>query len=275
MTEARQPEPSMEEILASIRRIISEDSAPPQEGAGEPAKPAAAAAAEAAPAPASMVETASDGAATDDDALLLTEMVTEDGTVVSLADQGASAAAIEPAAEPSLPEPPVPEPAMPEPPAPIPPMAAESDALAELPRLEPELEPEPEPEPELGVSEPGAEPEPHVELDMEPESEPMTEPEEPEMPKAARHPEMAEEPSERLVSDTTFAASTAALSQLSRTVRRDKDFPLGGGRMVEDLVREALEPMLREWLDANLAGIVERLVRQEIERMVRRAEEDK
>jgi hypothetical protein len=198
-------------------------------------------------------------------------MVTEDGTVVSLAGQGESAAAIEPVAEPSLPEPPVPEPAMPEPPAPIPPLAAEADALAELPRLELE----PEPESELGVSEPEAEPEPLVELDMEPESEPMTEPEEPEMPKAARHPEMTEEPSERLVSDTTFAASTAALSQLSRTVRRDKDFPLGGGRMVEDLVREALEPMLREWLDANLAGIVERLVRQEIERMVRRAEEDK
>jgi cell pole-organizing protein PopZ len=39
-------------------------------------------------------------------------------------------------------------------------------------------------------------------------------------------------------------------------------------------VREALEPMLKEWLDANLQTIVERLVRQEIERMVRRAEEE-
>ena len=85
---------------------------------------------------------------------------------------------------------------------------------------------------------------------------------------------MAEEQSERLVSDETFAGSAAALSQLSRTIRRDKDFPLGGGRMVEDLVREALEPMLKEWLDANLQTIVERLVRQEIERMVRRAEEE-
>lgn len=37
--ENAQPEPSMEEILASIRRIISEDE---EEGAPEPAKPAAA-----------------------------------------------------------------------------------------------------------------------------------------------------------------------------------------------------------------------------------------
>src|SRR3546814_17828179 len=93
-------------------------------------------------------------------------------------------------------------------------------------------------------------------------------------PTLFRSPDTTEDLGQRLVSDTTFATSAAALSQLSRTVRRDKDFPLGGGRMVEDLVREALEPMLREWLDANLAGIVERLVRQEIERMVRRAEED-
>ena len=94
------------------------------------------------------------------------------------------------------------------------------------------------------------------------------------MPDAAKRPEPAEQPAQHLVSESTLSASAAALSQLSRTVRRDKEFPLGGGRMVEDLVREALEPMLKEWLDANLAGIVERMVRQEIERMVRRAEDE-
>ena len=102
----------------------------------------------------------------------------------------------------------------------------------------------------------------------------MDESEEPDMPAVSRTMESEPDEARRLVSDATFAASTAALSQLSRTVRKDKDFSFGGGRMVEDLVREALEPMLKEWLDANLQTIVERLVRQEIERMVRRAEED-
>ena len=41
------------------------------------------------------------------------------------------------------------------------------------------------------------------------------------------------------------------------------------GHTVEDLVRELMRPMLKEWLDANLPGIVDRLVRQEIERIAR------
>lgn len=42
-------------------------------------------------------------------------------------------------------------------------------------------------------------------------------------------------------------------------------------RTVEDLVKEILRPMLKEWLDANLPDIVERLVRAEIERVSRTA----
>ncbi len=39
--------------------------------------------------------------------------------------------------------------------------------------------------------------------------------------------------------------------------------------LVEDGIREMLRPMLKSWLDDNLPGIVERLVRQEIERVAR------
>ncbi|MFH1557837.1 MAG: DUF2497 domain-containing protein [Pseudomonadota bacterium] len=42
-------------------------------------------------------------------------------------------------------------------------------------------------------------------------------------------------------------------------------------RTVEDLVKEILRPMLKEWLDAHLPDIVERLVRAEIERVSRTA----
>lgn len=45
----------------------------------------------------------------------------------------------------------------------------------------------------------------------------------------------------------------------------------GGGRTVEDLVRDLLRPMLKEWLDARLPGLVETVVREEIERIVRRS----
>jgi cell pole-organizing protein PopZ len=36
---------------------------------------------------------------------------------------------------------------------------------------------------------------------------------------------------------------------------------------MEDLVKEILRPLLKEWLDKNLPDLIERLVRQEIEKM--------
>ena len=40
-------------------------------------------------------------------------------------------------------------------------------------------------------------------------------------------------------------------------------------RTLEDLVKEMLRPMLKSWLDDNLPGLVERIVRAEIERVSR------
>lgn len=40
------------------------------------------------------------------------------------------------------------------------------------------------------------------------------------------------------------------------------------GATVEDLMVEAMTPMLKQWLDTNLKGIVERLVEKEIKRIV-------
>lgn len=42
------------------------------------------------------------------------------------------------------------------------------------------------------------------------------------------------------------------------------------GATVEDLVQEALRPMLKEWLDENLATLVERLVEKEVKRLSER-----
>jgi cell pole-organizing protein PopZ len=44
-----------------------------------------------------------------------------------------------------------------------------------------------------------------------------------------------------------------------------------GGPTIEEIVREEIRPALKQWLDANLPPMVERLVRAEIERVVGRA----
>jgi uncharacterized protein len=66
-----------------------------------------------------------------------------------------------------------------------------------------------------------------------------------------------------LVSSETSAAVDSAFSALAQTVL------VQNARTLEDLVREMLRPMLKSWLDDNLPGMVERMVRAEIERVSR------
>jgi uncharacterized protein len=68
---------------------------------------------------------------------------------------------------------------------------------------------------------------------------------------------------EALISATTTAAVDSAFNTLAHTVL------VQNARTLEDLVREMLRPMLKTWLDDNLPGLVERLVRTEIERVSR------
>jgi cell pole-organizing protein PopZ len=95
-------------------------------------------------------------------------------------------------------------------------------------------------------------------------------------PLAPRRPEppKAPEPEERprsLMSSTTSAAVDSAFSSLtsSLTPPPAPSVPAQNSRSVEDLVKEMLRPMLTKWLDDNLPGLVERLVRAEIERVAR------
>lgn len=70
-----------------------------------------------------------------------------------------------------------------------------------------------------------------------------------------------------LISPRTAAAASAALAGLNHSLTSSSRFE---GHTVEALVRELLRPMLREWMDANLPTLVERLVETEIERLARR-----
>ena len=66
-----------------------------------------------------------------------------------------------------------------------------------------------------------------------------------------------------LISSSTSAAVDSAFNTLAHTVL------VQNARTLEDLVREMLRPLLKSWLDDNLPGMVERLVRAEIERVSR------
>jgi len=70
-------------------------------------------------------------------------------------------------------------------------------------------------------------------------------------------------PDRGLISNETIAAVDSAFNSLAHTVIGQN------ARTLEDLVREMLRPMLKSWLDDNLPGLVERIVRAEIERVSR------
>lgn len=217
-----QQEPSMEDILASIRRILSEDEAEEQVKAPMP----------------------------------------------------------EPEPEPE------PEP------APLP--QDDIDALFAMAAPAPEPEPEPEPvfEPEpLVLSEPEDdddileltddmvldEPEPEPAFDIDDfspdtggfEFEDIPEP----VVMPLRATSKAPVDDDTLVSRPVADRSTSLLSDLAREIVRARAIGIGnGGITLEDMVRELLKPILKEWLDENLPYMIERIVKKEIEKMVNRAE---
>ena len=121
--------------------------------------------------------------------------------------------------------------------------------------------------------------EPAAALPPEPASAPGPEPEALPPPVLAVPPEPEPEPApelpplaEALIAPTVAAAATAAIGTLIRAVSQDRGAAVTrGGPSIEDVVREELRPLLKDWLDQHLPALVERLVRAEIERVVGRA----
>jgi cell pole-organizing protein PopZ len=75
-----------------------------------------------------------------------------------------------------------------------------------------------------------------------------------------------------LVAPEAAAAAAVSVGSLVRTLAAERTMQVrSGGPTIEDIVREELRPLLKEWLNANLPTLVERLVRAEIERVVGRA----
>ena len=230
----------MEEILASIRRIIADDEAKPPAAEKAPPPPS--------PPPAAAV---------------------------------APPKPEKPAAAPAMraPEPPAPAKAA----APVaPPMPAPSatnsqdDIDALLNGLDEATTPEeirhaaPEPEPdvleltdEMALSDPEpqaafrkVEPPDDLEFTEAAAKAPQREP-------AYEMPPPSPMDSPAILSRSTVSAVESAFNSLAHTVLSNN------ARTLEDLVKEMLRPMLKSWLDDNLPGLVERIVKAEIERVSR------
>lgn len=313
MSEAKaNQEPSMEEILASIRRIISEDGPEPSVAdigdviASETPKPVNAAPANAAPAAAAKpaadkpaptiapvekpaapkpapapapVSVSLDDDDDDDEELVLTDVVTASADLDSNVVQLKKA---EPESQPQLDaddfgkeddfgnddafgsdvELDLDKPAFSEPPMPAA-LAPDLDA----PKFnEPKFE-------EPKVSRPAA----AASRPQQPAAAAAPRPTEAKLAAPAIDPSAiaAQLSSEvpDLVAPAVADAATASFAQLLQQQRpAPVEKPTGDGLMVETLVRQAVEPMLKSWLDTHLEAIVERMVRREVERLARKAE---
>lgn len=81
--------------------------------------------------------------------------------------------------------------------------------------------------------------------------------------------------SETLLSTGTASTTTGAFAKLSKAFRPtpvEESVADGAGRTVEQFIEDMARPMLKEWLDENMPAIVERLVQKEIQKIARRAE---
>ncbi|MNK16003.1 hypothetical protein D3C87_341640 [compost metagenome] len=82
-----------------------------------------------------------------------------------------------------------------------------------------------------------------------------------------------------LVGESAAASAASAFAGLAATFQKPEtpaasapqDLPFVSGNTVEAMVQNMLRPMLKDWLDANLPGIVEAQVRKEVERIARNA----
>jgi len=240
---AKVQEPSMEEILASIRRIIADDEAKPV-AADKPSAPAAPAKPEKPVPPPAAKAPASDAAP--------------------------SAPAVPKAAVAPSPPPPGPRAA----PAPA---AAETNSQDDIDALLNGLDEATTPEEIRPAASDGDVLELTDEMALPDPPRPAFKKVEPaddlefaEAGRAAPRPPLFETPpvespvaAQQILSRSTVSAVESAFNSLAHTVLSQN------ARTLEDLVKEMLRPMLKSWLDDNLPGLVERIIKTEIERVSR------
>jgi uncharacterized protein len=212
---------SMEDILASIRRIIAEGE---QDAKGPTGAPAPSAEAPKTPAKAEGPK---------GDVFELTQIVQDDGSIVNVGE--------------------------------APPAAA--------PEAKAEAKPQPEPAPSpASASKPAV----VVEVPVAAPTPPQPAVAPPVSPAPAASAPVTQSPSPV---DTKVESAMAALSRLmdlskpapSAALVEDAPERSESALTVEQLVRDAVRPLLKQWLDTNLPPLVERLVREAVDKLAKRA----
>ncbi|SFZ82387.1 hypothetical protein SAMN02983003_1048 [Devosia enhydra] len=242
-------EPSMDEILSSIRQIIADDDAATGRAATPGGKPAPVAAAE----PPKLTPRPAPAKAEDDDkplALKPSQIVADD---VSARPRSFAELIQDPQAAEAAPEFAVPAELIDpdditfvgeEPSA----AGAANEARAAVAApLQPAAKPEPRPAPLSS-----ARAEPRMETPrMDPRPSPLPDP------------TLSADIAEELLEPATKAAVRSTFARLNGLSA------VAPGITLEDLIRDMMRPMLKEWLDENLPAVVERMVEKEIERVSR------
>lgn len=80
-------------------------------------------------------------------------------------------------------------------------------------------------------------------------------------------------PDASVFTDGAAAATLGAFAKLSETIVLERQRAAAGAVTLEDIVKELLSPLLRGWIDQHVPVIVERLVREELEKLARQARE--
>jgi len=207
MSEENQEEPSIEEILASIRQIISDDDE--EESSEENNEPEAVV--EADPEPEASVEPEPEPAA---------EQVHEEDEVLEL-----------------------------------------TEALVEDEALDDDILPEVDETPMSDFD---------IDFDSDEEDEVETEAEaEVEVEEVAVIEDVVDDALEGIIKGDAAEATLGAFERLAQSIPVARTG--NETNTLEDIVRDMLRPMLRQWVDANMPAIAERLVKKELERLVDKA----
>lgn len=223
MAEDQENEPSIEEILDSIRQIISDDEEEGGEEGAPEAAPAPEAEAEPAPAPEAPEPVVESAPAEDSDAdadfadILAAE--SEEDSEDTAEDEAADIGFDDDSEDDEV---------------------VELTDVVEDPAPAPEIAPEPVPAPAF-------EPEPSVDAQSE-----------------------ISKTIDTVLSEDAEDMTMTAFAQLAKKAAVDRS----GTVSVEDIVREEIRPILRNWVDDHLPRMLERLLQEELDKIAKRAMDD-
>lgn len=209
MSEENQEEPSIEEILASIRQIISDDDE--EESSEENNEPEAVVEAEPEPEP-------EPEASVEPEPELAAEQVHEEDEVLEL-----------------------------------------TEALVEDEALDDDILPEVDETPMSDFD---------IDFDSDEEDEVETGAEA-EVEEVAVIEDVVDDALEGIIKGDAAEATLGAFERLAQSIPVARTG--NETNTLEDIVRDMLRPMLRQWVDANMPAIAERLVKKELERLVDKA----